>query len=710
LKNGSFNSKGLKELKKLYLDHCGLEAIEFGAFNGLTKLTRLSLRHNELRVIIPGTFDKYSLLKYLDLSHNKIELFESDVFCGSVKINYINLKGNKLQYLHPDTFSVLPILQTLYLSENSDLQIPTDRPFITSHSLKLLGISGCNISSVSLETFVKVPSLECLDLSYNNLRGLDVYTLEVLPKLSVLYLHENPLHCSSQLLEVWRWCQHLNITTFNEGKAPECVTPWYWNGVSLGDLEKNPSLKNNTGDIFDLDFESYEIENQKSIHVGDLDRTQSIEDYTEGGHFLPKPSYEVDIQNFLRWRILGKHRPLGNIIVHSVDMNVEMHKIENPKSLHLGDLEKNQSLENNTGNIFDLDAESYEIENQKSIHLGDLEKNQSLENNTGDIFDLDVESYEIENRKSIHFEEYKYFVRHVRFPVLSVLSIFGITGNVILIIIITCDKDMRNVPNMYFFNLAISDLIFLTQTFLFATLDLLIPNTWQPNSFLFVFFQFCSQMAVGLTAYSVAVLSFQRYRVTANPLQARVSSQTTRRATVATICGVWIVAALLAVPTLILLNIYKSHTPSEYVTLLQFTSLFGLIFSCVLPLCVIIFSYCLTSRHLMKNYFSITGMAQIHQIKRRRHSAKVVLGLSIVFAISYVPSYFLSTFFSFYYKTIERDYVQYVFLLYVREICTFFLCLNSCLNPVAVFCTSLAFRMRLKRYLTSCCTNKFPSY
>jgi len=80
LKNDSFISKGLKELKKLSLNRCGLEALEFGAFNGFTKLTHLSLRYNELLAIIPCTFEKNSLLNYLDLSQNKIEHLESDVF------------------------------------------------------------------------------------------------------------------------------------------------------------------------------------------------------------------------------------------------------------------------------------------------------------------------------------------------------------------------------------------------------------------------------------------------------------------------------------------------------------------------------------------------------------------------------------------------------------------------------------------------------
>jgi len=254
-------------LEWLVLSYNNLRGLDVNTLRVLPELSALNLNYNETSEIIPCTFEKYSLLKYLDLSHNKIEHLENDVFCGLVKINYINLEANKLQYLHPDTFSGLPNLETLYLSENSDLQIPNDRHFITSHSLQHLGISGCNARSVSYTTFANVPALEWLDLSYNNLRGLDINTLLILPKLSVLYLYENPLHCNSQLLELLRWCQHRIETTFYGEKAPDCVTPWYLKDVSFGDLKNNPSLQDIKGIIFDLNFENHEIEQQKSIII-----------------------------------------------------------------------------------------------------------------------------------------------------------------------------------------------------------------------------------------------------------------------------------------------------------------------------------------------------------------------------------------------------------------------------------------------------------
>jgi hypothetical protein len=132
-------------------------------------------------------------------------------------------------------------------------------------------------------------------------------------------------------------------------------------------------------------------------------------------------------------------------------------------------------------------------------------------------------------------------------PLFAVPFTFGTNGNVILLIIIICNKDMRTAPSMYILNLAISNLIYITVDFSQCCASM-ISNTWLDSYFLRTFFPFCDRVSIGMSAYSVAVLSIQRYRATVNPIHVRVSSQPTWRTTVATICGVWIVAALFALP------------------------------------------------------------------------------------------------------------------------------------------------------------------
>jgi len=231
-----------------------------------------------------------------------------------------------------------------------------------------------------------------------------------------------------------------------------------------------------------------------------------------------------------------------------------------------------------------------------------------------------------------------------------------------------------------------------------------------------MFFSVCRRMSVGLSVYSVALYSIQRYRVIVNPLQVRLSSPPTRRNIVATFCGVWIVAALFAVPSTLSKNlcqdiVYAKHTHTYY----QRVVIFELLVFCVLPLCVIAFTYIMTARHLVESSRSISDGIENPQHKTRRNTAKIVLGLTLVFLISYVPYHVFWTFkihsqeemFSVV-DTSKLNYSQYKFQ-YTYLISNCFLLINPCPNPVALFCTSSQFRQHLKRYVTCFCKTNSPS-
>jgi Leucine-rich repeat (LRR) protein len=213
-----------------------------GTFNGLTKLTRLEMWRNEISDILPDTFDDMINLEYLNLNNNRIERLDSALFSGLFELQHVDLSANKLQYFYPHTFLGVPIIKSLKLARNGELQIPTDRHFINSHFLLELDIARCNISSLSVETFANVSALEWLKLSHNNLKTVDINILRALPELSELYLCGNPLHCDCQLQEVWRWCEDRNIQTVYRGCVPECDTPSEVRGMRWGVLEKEKCL------------------------------------------------------------------------------------------------------------------------------------------------------------------------------------------------------------------------------------------------------------------------------------------------------------------------------------------------------------------------------------------------------------------------------------------------------------------------------------
>jgi Leucine-rich repeat (LRR) protein len=732
--NDSFVSRGLVELEFLMAGFCNVRTIELGAFNGLTLLITLSLESNDITEIIPGTFGMVSSLEELYLQYNKIEHLESDVFNGLVKLQYIDLEGNKLQYLYPDTFCGLKNLQSLLLSNNFGFQIPIDSHFINSHSLKHLGISGCNISSMTFETFANVSALELLDLSFNHLSSLHINILKVLPKLSVLNLTRNEIseiipgtfgmitslevlylkynkieHLGSDVFRGLVKLQHIDL----EGNELQYLYPDTFRGLknlqSLF-LSNNFDLQIPTDrhfinsfflkhlgisrcNISSVTFETFanvtalewldlSYNHLRSIHINILKVLPELSEL-----YLDDNPLQCDCQLQEVWRWCQDHniQTAYKEAVPICDTPSEVNGI------WWGVLEKGQCLQGNIQYYGDYRNTSYSYKITEDLYM-DTNK------------DILTEILPVKNITSV--------IRQYGISVTALLFIFGTTGNVILIIIITSNKDMRTVPNMYILSLAISDVVYLT-VLLLEDLRYIMLVTWLSDEIGCAFFAFFYQMSVGLTAYSVAVLSFQRYRVTVDPLHVHVSSQPTWRGTGAIICGMWIMAAISTLPTVrsqYLCYLSKLLWSTYYY---HYFLVFQLSVFCVFPLCVVAFSYIMTARHLVRNCCSVFEVTQNSRLNTRKNTANIILGLTVVFLISYVPFHIVET--CVYTinlhipsaKAIDEIYRAYNFI-YIRAILKYFLSLNSCLNPVALFCTSHAFRRHFKRYINCCCKTKSP--
>jgi hypothetical protein len=362
-------------------------------------------------------------------------------------------------------------------------------------------------------------------------------------------------------------------------------------------------------------------------------------------------------------------------------------------------------------------AEDVECDTPSGVNgvwWGVLEEGECLQGNMryfGDFKNISHNDTDTEGSNEYDSE----FIRHHEVAVYAVPLVFGTIGNVILIIIITCNKDMRTTPNMYILNLATSDITYLTVLFSEACASTIF-GMWQDNDFICRLFLFCRRLSVGLSAYSVAVLSIQRYKVIVNPFHVLVSAQPTWRATAATICGVWIVAVLFAIPSALSKHMCEGFMIKYRITYYQRVVIFELLVSCVLPLCVIAFSYIMIAHHLVVNSRSFSEGTRNPQLNIRRNSAKIVVGLAVVFLISYVPYHALWTYINFTYDSLISFQIitNNIFntsnyeLRYPYLISTFFLLINSCLNPVALFCTSSPFRQHLKRYLTYFCKTNYP--
>jgi hypothetical protein len=531
--------------------------------------------------------------------------------------------------------------------------------------LTFLSVSGNEISEIIPGIFENLSRLERLDLTFNRIELLEVGAFSGLINLKhvelsingLKYLHPDVFSALPNLI-------HLSLS-YNSGLIIP-TDSHFINSHSLRRLDISACRVSSVSvetfaEVTALERLDLRVNNLKSVDVNILKALPKLLALYLYGNPL---QCDCQLQEMWRWCQDHNIETATTKVVPECDTPSEVHGI------WWGVLEKGQCLQNGIK------------------YYGDYKN--TIYNHT---VDQDTEIF-----ITVYDYYYKLLFR-VQVPVCAVLFTFGTSGNVILLIIIISNKDMRTVPNIFIVNLAISDIISLIIHFSAAYEYQNPSNEWKYGDFICKFFPFCYRMSVGLTAYSVAVLSFQRYNVTADPFHIRFSSQTTWRVTVATVCGVWIVAAFSALPSAFSENFCLGCVYTNCKTYYKMVVLFELLVSYVIPLCVIAFCYIMTARHLVKSAVPISDDTRHPHEYTRKTTARILLGLSVVFVISLVPYHIVLTY-SLFSDFMSHFGVDHSFgpLIYLYTI-FFSICLlliNCCLNSVALFCTSRAFRRKFK--------------
>jgi Leucine-rich repeat (LRR) protein len=445
-----------------------------------------------------------------DLSLSNIPLiFPTDV-------RKLVLDNNSITSLEKDSFVSKELTELWHLTvSRCGLEKIELGAFNGLTKLTHLSMSFNQISEILPHTFEKMSRLEYLELAYNRFEHLEVEVFLELITLKHTYLETNKL----QYLHPDMFVGLPNLERLELAHTPDLKIPTdvhFKNSRSLSRL-----------DISDCNVSSLSVEafpNVSALERLDLSYNNLSSVDINILKVLPKLSALHLYANPLQcncqlqdvWRWCQDH----NTQTASGQTAPECDTPSDVQGIWWGVLEKGQCLQDN-------------------IYYYGYYENSSYSYNPAENTDKKTEWDLIRNRCN--------FLKYVKTLVYAVSFVFGTTGNAILLIIIICNKDMRTVPNMYILNLGISGMIYLMVYFADSCATI-ISDTWLQSDITCNFFTFCSLLSVGLSAYSVAVFSIQRYRVTVNPFHVRDSSQPTWRVTVATICEVWIVAALFALP------------------------------------------------------------------------------------------------------------------------------------------------------------------
>ncbi|KIH57896.1 7 transmembrane receptor [Ancylostoma duodenale] len=134
------------------------------------------------------------------------------------------------------------------------------------------------------------------------------------------------------------------------------------------------------------------------------------------------------------------------------------------------------------------------------------------------------------------------------------IFLLSVIGNALVIVVIMQQRAMRSITNIYLMNLAITDLM-LSVVCMPPTLFSMVMNCWIFGNVLCKLFAYLQPMVVTASAYTLAVIAFERYYAICRPLHSRIWQ--TRSHAYAMIMLVWVIAL---VANVLMLFMYEEQT------------------------------------------------------------------------------------------------------------------------------------------------------
>ncbi|XP_011704113.1 PREDICTED: gastrin-releasing peptide receptor-like [Wasmannia auropunctata] len=329
-----------------------------------------------------------------------------------------------------------------------------------------------------------------------------------------------------------------------------------------------------------------------------------------------------------------------------------------------------------------------------------------------DIFNITLMDYD--ENVYIPYEQRPetYFV-----PVLfSLILIVGVIGNGILILILLCDPNMRNIPNTYVLSLAVGDLLIMVTSVPFTSVIYTVES-WPWGETICKLSECAKDISIGVSVFTLAALAAERYCAIVNPIRRHMAGLRANPLTILTVTLIWVLAIVLAMPSALFANVYsiEIHENLTISICSPFPEKFGMAYEkgivmfkflayYVIPLCVIASFYLGMAWNLTLSTRNMPGElpgGDLHtdQIQARKRVGKMVVCFIIVFVICFLPYHIFMLWFHFT-PTAQYDYNYTWHYFRIVGFCLSFS--NSCVNPIALYLISRTFREKFNRYLCCC--------
>ncbi|KAL1464555.1 hypothetical protein WDU94_004188 [Cyamophila willieti] len=330
-----------------------------------------------------------------------------------------------------------------------------------------------------------------------------------------------------------------------------------------------------------------------------------------------------------------------------------------------------------------------------------------------DFIQLNSSINKVINFSANNSEDYKPYSERLETYIVPIvfacIFVIGVLGNGTLVLIFIKHKNMRNVPNIYILSLALGDLLVILSCVPFTS-TVYTFESWPYGETICKISESTKDISVGVSVFTLTALSADRFFAIVDPLRGKRAT----RCTLFIVTAIWLFAILCAIPASILsyIRVEKDNSsvsvsfqycypypPIEgYPNYPQTMVIIRFLVYYAVPLFIIACFYSLMARSLILSTKNMPGemQGQNRQIRARKKVAKTVLTFVVVFAICFFPQHLFLLWF-YLNPMSNEDYNDFWHILRIVGFCLAFI--NSCINPIALYCVSGTFRKYFHKYL-----------
>ena len=288
------------------------------------------------------------------------------------------------------------------------------------------------------------------------------------------------------------------------------------------------------------------------------------------------------------------------------------------------------------------------------------------------------------------------------------IATLGFVGNLLVIIVVVSNKQMRNTTNALIINLAIADLVFIVVCVPFTAVTYAIP-VWPFGSVFCKIYQYVIHVTAHASVYTLVLMSLDRYLAVVHPIRS-MTVRTEQNAWIAC-AAAWTIICAVNAPMLAEFDVYAYEVGVDDLrsTCMNLKLLAGdehgrvfygcfFAFAYVLPLSLVTVLYGFMIRRLLTGNAATAasasgGSRRAEGQRARRRVTRMVVVVVVIFGACWLPLHviFIVQFFGTYPDTVLFIAVK------IASCCLAYM--NSCVNPILYAFLSENFRKSFRRLL-----------